>query len=127
MHGMASPPAFDGHHMCVTRRGHKKLKKRMQPPRQNWLLEVQYFDDEIHSTYEGATELQWVSKFVHTGYMKKLFASKQAAAAYYDTHNPHMRTLNAHGTWTSDWDPITKLRYIPRVYHGERATISPFM
>ena len=41
---------------------------------------------------------------VHVGYMDKVFLSKEEAAEYYNEHNPHMRGLNAHGEWRSDWD-----------------------
>lgn len=37
-----------------------------------------------------------------------------------------MRSLNAHGTWVSDWDPITYLRYVLRKYNGETMNIPPF-
>lgn len=62
----------------------------------------------------------------HVGYMRALFRTKQAAAAYYDRHNPHLRKLNAHRTWQSDWDPETHLLYIVREYHGLIDTIAPF-
>ena len=48
------------------------------------------------------------------------------AASYYDRHNPHMRGLNAHNTWRSDWDPTTSLKYIVRKDHGLNQTIPPF-
>jgi len=95
----------------------------------NWMLEVQIFDDVTCNKQEQEQEReerQYIGKFVHVGYMKKIFNTKKAAVEYYNVHNPHMRTLNAHGTWKSDWDPTTRLRYIPRVYHGVRMTLASF-
>ena len=51
-------------------------------------------------------------KIKHIGYMKGKFKTKKDAVSYYDKHNPHMRSLNAHNTYKSDWDPKTKLLYI---------------
>ena len=62
----------------------------------------------------------------HIGYMKAKFRTKNDAVTYYDRHNPHMRSLNAHGTYESDWDPNTKLFYIVRKDHGLLATVDPF-
>lgn len=53
-------------------------------------------------------------KIKHIGYMKGKFKTKKDAISYYNRHNPHMRSLNAHNTYISDWDPITKLLYIVR-------------
>lgn len=64
--------------------------------------------------------------FEHVGYMKALFKTKQSACNYYDTYNKHMRSLNAHDTWCSDWDPVTKLRYVVRKHNNECKTIDPF-
>jgi len=50
----------------------------------------------------------------HVGYMKAKFRTKKDACDYYDRHNTHMRSLNAFGTYESDWDPTTKLKYIVR-------------
>ena len=50
----------------------------------------------------------------HIGYMKGKFKTKKDAVSYYDKHNPHMRSLNAHNSYISDWDPNTKLLYIVR-------------
>ena len=66
------------------------------------------------------------SGFIHSGYMNRLFNSRKAAADYYNLHNPHMRDLNAHGNWCSDWDVNDKLRAVVRLYHGELLTISPY-
>lgn len=57
------------------------------------------------------------SKHEHVGYMRANFCTKEAAATYYDRHNPHMRRLNAFNTWKSDWDPDTSLLYIVRENH----------
>ena len=51
-------------------------------------------------------------KLVHVGYMDKVFPTKEEAAECYDEHNSHMRGLNAHGEWRSDWDPETHLMYV---------------
>ena len=100
------------------------------------MLEVQKFDDETWRQFleDGETgyvsqegeERHYIGKFVHVGYMKKKFSTQRAAAEYYNAHNSHMKALNAHGTWKSDWDPITHLRYVPRIYYGARMTVSSF-
>lgn len=53
------------------------------------------------------------------GYMNKRFTTKIDACLYYDNHNPHMRSLNALGTWTSALEPTTRLRYIVRNLYWE--------
>ena len=70
--------------------------------------------------------LQLGSKLKHIGYMNKIFKTKQKAVEYYDKHNPHMRSLNAHGTFISDWDPETKLLYIVRNCYGIYSSIEPW-
>jgi len=65
-------------------------------------------------------------KHKHIGYMKAYFKTKKDAVAYYDRHNPHMRSLNAHNTYMSDWDPNTKLLYIVRDNYWINATIDCF-
>lgn len=65
-------------------------------------------------------------KFKHIGYMKGLFKRKEDAVSYYDRHNPHLRSLNAHNNYKSDWDPETKLFYIVRDHYGIIATIDCF-
>ncbi|KAK3251702.1 hypothetical protein CYMTET_38963 [Cymbomonas tetramitiformis] len=65
-------------------------------------------------------------RFSHVGYVNAVFKSKLEAAKYYDHHNPHVRALNAYGTWCSDWDPHTYSRYVVRENHGEIASIDPF-
>ena len=65
-------------------------------------------------------------KIKHIGYMKGHFKTKKDAVSYYDRHNPHMRSLNAHNTYKSDWDPNTKLLYIVREDYDVNATIDCF-
>lgn len=86
-----------------------------------YILEVQRFDDLGHINYP-----HWNGKFDHVGYINKIFKSKQFACDYYDHYNPHMRLLNAHNNYCSDWDPETKLRYIVREYFDEFLKIPPF-
>ena len=63
----------------------------------------------------------------HIGYMKAKFRTKKDACSYYDRNNPHMRSLNAHGTYRSDWDLETQLRYIVREDHHLNDSIPPFV
>jgi predicted nucleotidyltransferase len=70
--------------------------------------------------------LQNGGKYEHLGYMKAKFKTKNDACSYYDRHNPHMRSLNAHNTWESDWDPNTKLLYIVRKDYCVNDSIPPF-
>ena len=63
---------------------------------------------------------------LHIGYMKSSFKTKEAAVLYYDTHNPHMRSLNAHNTYKSGCDPTTKLLYIVRDDYLIFATVDKF-
>jgi len=65
-------------------------------------------------------------KIKHIGYMKGKFKRRKDAISYYDRHNPHMRSLNAHNTYHSDWDPNTKLLYIVRDDYLINATIDCF-
>ena len=58
--------------------------------------------------------------------MKAKFKTKKDAVSYYDKYNTHMRSLNAHGTYQSDWDPETKLLYIVREDKEIIDTINPF-
>mgnify|MGYP000194492654 CR=1 FL=1 len=70
--------------------------------------------------------MKYAAKLKHMGYMDVCFRTKEEACSYYDRHNPHMRKLNAHGTFKSDWDPNTHLLYIVREYYGIVKTIPPF-
>ena len=64
-----------------------------------YILEVQKFNINGHNAYP---ELNGKSE--HIGYVNKVFKTKQEASNYYDTFNPHMRSLNAQTKWCSDWD-----------------------
>jgi len=77
-----------------------------------YILEVQKFD--------------WNEKSEHVGYMNKIFQTKQEASNYYDKFNPHMRSLRAHNSWCSDWDPNTYLMYIVRERFYEYLKIPSF-
>ncbi len=71
----------------------------------------------------------WINKGgkqEHVGYMNAKFKTKNDACSYYDRHNPHMRKLNGHNTYKSDWDPNTYLFYIVRKDYMLNATIPPF-
>jgi hypothetical protein len=87
----------------------------------SYILEVQRFDTNGHILHP-----EWNGKLEHVGYMNKIFATKKQACDYYDIHNPHMRSLNAHNTWRSDWDPTTKLMYVVRKHYIEYLKIPPF-
>jgi hypothetical protein len=87
----------------------------------SFILEVQRFNPNGHKDHPG-----WNGKSEHVGYMNKVFKTKEEAAEYYDNHNHHMRRLNAHGSWCSDWDPNTKLMYIVRERFYEYLTIPEF-
>jgi hypothetical protein len=84
-----------------------------------YILEVQRFDTQGNLEYPNG-------KSEHIGYMNKVFRTKQDARRYYDRYNPHMRSLNAHNTWCSDWDPNTHLLYIVRKRFYEYLKIPPF-
>lgn len=86
-----------------------------------YILEVQKFDFENWNKTP-----EWCGKSVHIGYMNRIFRTKNEAASYYHKHNPHMRVINAHHNWKSDWDSDTYLQYIVRDYYNEYLTIPPF-
>jgi hypothetical protein len=86
-----------------------------------YILEVQEFNPEGHNVYPECH-----GKSEHIGYMNKIFKTKQEASNYYDKFNPHMRPLNAHNTWRSDWDPNSYLMYIVRERFYEYLKIQPF-
>lgn len=88
--------------------------------RSGFVLEVLYFYVELEDKikHDGA--------YKHVGYMDLVFKTKTKAAEYYNIHNPHMRPLNAHGYWCSDWDPQTRLCYIVRDYYGQCCQVTPF-
>ena len=90
------------------------------PPSPTFVLEVVRFIRDRD---------EWMAKGhrkEHVGYMRASFRTKNNAASYYDRHNPHMRGLNAHNTWQSDWDPTTCLMYIVREDHDLHQTVPPF-
>jgi hypothetical protein len=64
--------------------------------------------------------------YEHVGYMDAVFKSKKEAAEYYNMYNDHMRKLDSHKTWCSDYDPNTYLLYIVREYYGQSKLIPPF-
>lgn len=86
-----------------------------------YILEVQRFDSDGHLQHP-----EWNGKAEHIGYMNKLFRTKSEACRYYDNHYPRMRSLNAHNTWISDWEPNTRLRYVVRKWYGEYMKLPPF-
>ena len=86
-----------------------------------YVLEVQKFYPDGHILHP-----EWLGKFDHIGYIKKIFNTKKQAAEYYDLYNPNMRKLNINNTWNSDWDPVTYLRYVVREYNGEYLKIQEF-
>lgn len=80
---------------------------------QRFTLEVQSLAD----TLQGVESI---------GFMRLMCKSKKEAADYYDAYNPHLRKLNDKGTWYSDWDPVTKRRYMVSEYKGEKMLLPPF-
>ena len=68
-----------------------------------WSLSAFYFAPDNREA-EG-------TKLLHVGYVNKIFADKQHAISYYNTHNPHMRQLTMESE-RSDWDPRTRLAYV---------------
>lgn len=84
-----------------------------ESPSDGYMLEALKFDTEF-----GEKQADYCGKAEHIGYVNKIFETKQEAALYYDENNPLMRSLNAYGTYQSDWDPHTKLLYIVRKHHG---------
>lgn len=88
-----------------------------------------YVLEVVRFIVEREGENGWLSKggkFEHVGYMKAKFKTKEDACSYYDRHNSHMRNLNAHNTYKSDWDPKTKLLYIVREDYQINDNIDPF-
>ena len=86
-----------------------------------YILEVQRFYENIHNLYP-----EWNGKSEHIGYMNKIFKTKKEASDYYDKYNSHMRSLNAHNNWCSDWDPNTRLMFIVREYFYEHLKLPAF-
>ena len=90
------------------------------PKQMPFVLEVVRFITDSEEWHAKGGKLE------HAGYMRAIFRTKKDAASYYDRHNPHMRGLNAHNTWCSDWDPVTHFKYIVRVHHNIIESIPPF-
>jgi hypothetical protein len=86
-----------------------------------YILEVQKYNFDGHHIYP-----KWNGKSEHVGYINKIFKTKQEASDYYDKFNPHMRSLNEHYNWCSDWDQNTYLMYIVREHFYEYLKIPPF-
>lgn len=92
-------------------------------------MSVSFVLEVVEFLTEKTGENGWLvsgGKFRHVGYMKAKFKTKDDAVSYYDRHNPHMRSLNAHNNYRSDWDPTTKLLYIVREDHDINDDIDPF-
>ena len=68
----------------------------------------------------------FTSRYKHVGFMDARFRTKKDAVSYYDRHNSHVRSLNAHNTWVSDWDPETQGAYVVRVDIDIQSTVPPF-
>ena len=82
---------------------------------------------EVVRFFEHGERMDENGVFEHVGYMRARFRTKNNAVTYYDRHHPRMRSLNAHNTWRSDWDPTTRLAYIVRKGgHGIVETVAPF-
>lgn len=93
------------------------------------MVKTTYVIEVLQFITEKDGENGWLTqggKIKHIGYMKGQFKTKKDAVSYYDRHNPHMRSLNAHNTYCSDWDPNTKLLYIVRDNYGINDTIDCF-
>ena len=86
-----------------------------------YILEVQRFNPSGHEIHPN-----WNGKSEHVGYINKVFATQKEAGEYYDEFNPHMRKLNAHNTWMSDWGPRNGFMYIVRERFYEYLIIPPF-
>lgn len=92
-----------------------------------YVLEVQYRIPDSTVSLDDIKDIHH-GKYLHIGYMRKIFKTKGDIIEYYDKHNMKlgMRSINAHGSMVSDWNPDTRLRYLVRAYHGECLQIAPF-
>jgi len=93
------------------------------------MVKTRYVLEVLQFITEKNGENGWLAQggeIKHIGYMKGKFKTKNNAVSYYDRHNPHMRSLNAHNTYCSDWDPNTKLLYIVRNDYLINSTIDCF-
>ncbi|CAH6419588.1 Hypothetical protein POVR2_LOCUS94 [uncultured virus] len=86
-------------------------------------------DCQPHFLYRGekkyileAQSFEGRGAFVHVGHVDWLFDSKKQAAKFYRRYQPGMRDINAHDTWTSDWHPQTKLRFV--LHKHKRGTVT---
>ncbi len=85
-----------------------------------YVLEVvRYIRDYVERDKKGGM-------YEHVGYMKAKFRTRQDACSYYDRHNPHMRPMNVHNTFESDWDQNNDLLYIVREDYCIIANIDTF-
>lgn len=73
---------------------------------------------------EGFEKLD--SRACHSGYMRLLFSTKDEAATYYNTYNPHMPPISKASRWKSEWNRFTGLMFIVREDHGLNRSIPPF-
>ena len=90
------------------------------------MLEVQRYM-EPKETFTYFEQTGHLGDYVHVGSMNTLFKSTKAASEYYSKHNEHMRALRKiQGVYSSDWDPVTRLRYVVRPYAGELLNVDPF-
>ena len=94
--------------------------KRAPLPKESagaWMFEVQVM---VIGEWRSCT-------FHHVGYIVKTFGTKKAAADEYHAANPHMRPIQKESDWTSDWDPVTRRRFIVRkVYNVQRELACPW-
>ena len=93
------------------------------------MVKAKYVLEVLEFITEKEGDNGWLAQggeIKHIGYMKGKFKTKKDAVSYYDRNNTHMRSLNAHNTYISDWDPNTKLLYIVRDDYLINATIDCF-
>ena len=74
-----------------------------------------YFFEVQHRDKKG--------KYNHVGYMNRLFATEEDAAAYYAEYNPTLRPLNTNQNNTSSCNTKTNLRYKLHIYGSEDMTV----
>ena len=95
------------------------------PTETTYCLEVVRFISGAERILKGHPRRR-VKAHEHVGYMSADFQTKTDAASYYNRNNKHMRQLNAHGSWQSDWDPDTYLLYFVHEHHLLYASVAPF-
>jgi hypothetical protein len=103
------------------------MEEMIHPQIKSHLDLLEGFSGENDMTFilEVQTRIE-MEGYKHIGYTKALFNFRNEAADYYNTYNPHMRKLNAHRNWVSDWGKNTNLRYIVRPFNQEILDIPPF-